>query len=308
MLVGTRSTTYFRYVYIILPRKFKRPPPPLSPRRYLAFTATLTNPRFPKTPSLARKAPNIATSKLQGVNNPLDTTMTTVGTRIHLLNEEDRAQGSPAVSPDARRMRWSLNGPLETAITVARAHSFDPDEDPEPYYQGLRDGLPIWHPISQSSISNRKISSLRIHVNPLDMWDYFWMEKHEMHTDPAGTYDPAVVRYGPFADDDEDEKSDGEEHLLVCCWEKRPRGKGTHVLVKATDEFVTIHDFLSVVHPYLMARRDEIIEAMSNDPGRMNGPFVSETKLMVTLSSPASVNVKDEAEWLFWAKAFSRVP
>lgn len=123
-----------------------------------------------------------------------------------------------------------------------------------------------------------------------------------MHTEPDGIYDPAEILYGPFPDEDEDEKSDGEEHLLVCCGMTRPRGKKTKVVVKATGDFVTIHDFLSVVHPYLMARRDEILVAMGEDPGRLRGPFPPETKLMVDWRSPSIVDVSDEAEWLLFRK------
>lgn len=82
----------------------------------------------------------------------------------------------------------------------------------------------------------------------------------------------------------------------------RPRGKKTQVVAKATGDFVTIHDFLSVVHPYLMARRDEILVAMDEDPGRLRGPFPPETKLMADWRSPKTVEVSDEAEWLIFRK------
>lgn len=143
------------------------------------------------------------------------------------LGERTRARDQTSVSADARRIRWTLNGPLETAIAVARDYSFDPDEVPEPYYRGPSgdDGKPTWHPFSQSSLAEPKVSSLELFVDPLDEWDYYWMEHHEGHTDPAGTYDPAEVLYGPLPDADESEKTDDDEHLLLCCGEKRPRGK-----------------------------------------------------------------------------------
>jgi hypothetical protein len=61
--------------------------------------------------------------------------------------------------------------------------------------------------------------------------------------------------------------------------------------------FVTIHDFVSTVHPYLMARRDEVLAAMSEDPGRTGGPFGSGTRLFVIWYSAPYVDVLDEANW-----------
>lgn len=58
---------------------------------------------------------------------------------------------------------------------------------------------------------------------------------------------------------------DGGEEFVGCCASKRPWERGTELLVKATSAFVTVHDSVSVVHPYLMARRDDIIDSMNLD-------------------------------------------
>jgi hypothetical protein len=53
--------------------------------------------------------------------------------------EERRGSADPVqvlANPETRRIRWTLNGPLVTAITVARNYWFDADEVPEPYYIG----------------------------------------------------------------------------------------------------------------------------------------------------------------------------
>lgn len=103
-------------------------------------------------------------------------------------------------NPKTRRIRWTLGGPLETAISVARDRYFDPDEVPEPYYQGVGgdDGKPTWHPFAKAPFTKPKVSSLKLYIDPLDEWDYYWMETHEGHTDPDGSYDPAQVLYGPL--------------------------------------------------------------------------------------------------------------
>lgn len=213
-------------------------------------------------------------------------------------------QGQTGISPDARRVRWTLNGPLETSIFIVQlGREFDPEEVPKPYYLGKEDDNEgNWHPFSRSPLSEPKVSSVKLFVNPLDEWDYFWMVEHEEHTDPDAKYDPAEVLYelvpeGPYA---------GEQKLLRCCGEDRPLGKETGFVVRGTCDggFVTIHDFLSVVHPYLMSRRDEILEAMALDGGRPGErPFGPETELIVTWTNPGAVDIQTADEF----RSFSKV-
>ncbi|KAJ9149706.1 hypothetical protein NKR19_g5527 [Coniochaeta hoffmannii] len=206
------------------------------------------------------------------------------------------------ISPDASRIRWSLNGPLETSISIVQiGREFDPDEVPEPYYLGDKDGHegnPTWHPFSRSPLSEPKVSSTKLWVNPLDDWDYFWWVVHEGHTEPDATYDPAEVLYEspPEGDPYPEEKK-----LVRCCGEDAPPGKGTDLVVRATGDggFVTVHDFLSAVHPYLMSRRDEILEAMALDVGRPGKrPFGRETKLIVTWMNPGQIDVQTADEFM----------
>ena len=232
------------------------------------------------------------------------------------FEERNRPLDPVNLVPETRRIRWTLNGPLETAITVSLDVYFDPDEVPEPYCLGKESK---WHAISQLPLTEPKVSSLQLCVDPLDDWDYHWMEKHDQHLDPdekrAGHVPDDEVLYGPLprevAEEDgevdpgeEREVHPGDEHLLLCCGQKRPLGKEVKgVAVKpAAGEgsgpgFVTIHDFVSTVHPYLMARRNEVLAAMSEDPGRTNAPFSSETKLFVIWYSAPYVDVLDEANW-----------
>jgi hypothetical protein len=211
---------------------------------------------------------------------------------------------------ETRRIRWTLNGPLETAITISRDVYFDSDEGTEPYYLGNDDNEePKWHAFSQLPLTEPKVSSLRLCVDPLDHWDYHWMEKHDQHLfldeKRAGNVPDDEVLFGPLppeAADKDGYLDPGDEHMLVCCREKRPLGKEVKVVIKpAAGEgrgFVTIHDFISTVHPYLMARRDEVLEAMSENPGRIGTPFGSETWLFVIWYSARYVDVLDEADWM----------
>jgi hypothetical protein len=50
---------------------------------------------------------------------------------------------------------------------------------------------------------------------------------------------------------------------LRCCGCDRPRKKKVSLLVEASgyDGILTIHDFVSTVHPWLMGLRGEILQA-----------------------------------------------
>lgn len=165
------------------------------------------------------------------------------------------------ISPDARRIRWTLNGPLETSISIVQSgRVFGLEEVPEPYYLGDKEdheGSPDWHPISRSPFSEPQVSSAKLAVDPLDDWDRFLMDVHEGHTDPDATYDPAKVLYEPLPEGDPDLE---DKRLLCCCGEDRLLGKETDLVVRGTGDggFITIHDFLSVVHPlpHVQARRN----------------------------------------------------
>ncbi|KAK4128184.1 hypothetical protein N657DRAFT_676007 [Parathielavia appendiculata] len=79
------------------------------------------------------------------------------------------------LNPKTRRIRWTLSGPLEIAVTVTGEWPFDPDEFP---------------------FTKPKVSSLKVSVDPLDHWDHCWMEMLEGHTDADGIYDPTNALYG----------------------------------------------------------------------------------------------------------------
>ena len=219
------------------------------------------------------------------------------------FEEQDSPQDRILLNPKTRRIRWTLDGPLETAIAVARDFFFDPDEVPEPYYQGVSgsSGKPTWHPFAHSPLTKPKVSSVKLFIDPLDTWDYYWMEVHEDHTDPDELHDPADVVYGPMPSVDETKRTESDSYFLKCCGSKRPWDQGTtDLIVKATGDsgFVTIYDFISTVHPYLMARRSDIIEAINVDPARGGKHFGPETKLMVRWHRANDISVTDEADWM----------
>lgn len=218
--------------------------------------------------------------------------------------EERRAAHEPVpLSTEARRLHWTLDGPLETAVMVMEHTMFDPADRLEPYCQRGPDGTPTWHAIAHSSLTQQNpVSSVAVRVRPLDNWEYDWAWTHHAHSDVSDVYDPAVVLWGPLPDPEgEDEMADADEpHLLVCCRTRRPRRKGVDMLVTATGDYVTIHDMLTKLHPYLLTRRADILEAMGQDQARddWNGPVPADTKLMAYWQDARNLTVTDEANWL----------
>ncbi|KAH8906881.1 hypothetical protein BR93DRAFT_937815 [Coniochaeta sp. PMI_546] len=85
----------------------------------------------------------------------------------------------PVVSLSLHRLRWSLNGPLETSNSVMAHRKISPNLPPdEPYYQPTLSGNGTagrssgsWHPISQESLVEPKVSSIIVEVNELDLWE-----------------------------------------------------------------------------------------------------------------------------------------
>jgi hypothetical protein len=105
---------------------------------------------------------------------------------------KQREKGPVLLTEEARRIRWLLNGPLETAVTIMRHHTIEPDDtDFEPYYRpGQGAGSSGWHPFSQLPYTDPKVSSLTLAVNPLDEWRTYWLTNHEEHVIQATTTDP----------------------------------------------------------------------------------------------------------------------
>lgn len=118
-----------------------------------------------------------------------------------------------------------------------------------------------------------------------------------------GDYDPAKTRLVPLHDlvDPKFTAYAGETglYLQACCGTERLVVKRANVLVKAAGELLTIHDFLSVVHPYLMARRKDIVAAMQEEQYRLL-PVPAETELFMSLShsNPDFLHVSGDSEWL----------
>jgi len=197
---------------------------------------------------------------------------------------------------------------------MSRPH--DPDSL-EPYFQPST-STGTWHAISQCPLTEPPVSSIAVRVYELEMWEEQWLEMHREHSSAAeegGEEESAEgVRWGELPDYDEEEDEEGEGdgaaegHLLTCCGEERPRGKAVSVMVEAAAShgFVTVHDYVSTVHPWLMSMREDILAAIRMHEGvvcDVNGVSMpiapsSGADLMVNYDAPARLMMCNKPIWI----------
>lgn len=128
----------------------------------------------------------------------------------------------------------------------------------EPYFQPdtTSSSTGTWHEISQLPLTEPKISSIKVSVYELNLWEEMWLEQHRGHTGAGAEY----ITYGDLSDDErpypKEMKEDGgwqsdsdTEYLVRCCDEDRPpnsENAATLVVKPSADNgFVTVHDYIS---------------------------------------------------------------
>ncbi|KAI1123312.1 hypothetical protein F5Y10DRAFT_55956 [Nemania abortiva] len=171
----------------------------------------------------------------------------------------------PWISMPARRLFWTLNGPLSTSIFVM-AEDRNPDGPREPYFRQTPAGT-SWHPISQEPITEEPIASLTVTEQHLDEWQDEWWTLNQEGFDEDVQPDPADIppTFEPL-------------------------------VVTASGDFVTVHDFVSAVHPWLMERREQILRATNLADEDYTPP--ADARLLVSAGRPEMVAVEDEDEWM----------
>ncbi|KAK3938521.1 hypothetical protein QBC46DRAFT_389865 [Diplogelasinospora grovesii] len=208
---------------------------------------------------------------------------------------------------------WPLDGPLDTAISVMSSPS-NPDAR-EPYYN---QSTGTWHPVAKLPITEPKVSSITVHVSELQDWEETWCDAHWDHSDPDAPDAFEGVEWGTLRNVNEDDERDddgaedgddegegeGKPQLLRCCGMARPRGKDASVVVKParTDGeedggFVTVHDYLTVVHPWLMGLRGDILGAMGTMDGQ-DEPLGEDTDLMVNCNALDGLRMDTRDVWI----------
>ncbi|KAF5526494.1 hypothetical protein CGCA056_v002950 [Colletotrichum aenigma] len=199
---------------------------------------------------------------------------------------------SPLTSPQASRLLWRLQGPLAESIFVV--WNWDTQDPPrEPFATQNLTGNISWHAISQESLTEPKIKTISGE----------WIEWHLRHASPGD--DDCV--YGELLDDlhyesecsssegaEEDDNGD-EVELLRCCDTDQPKRALPLVIEASNTESITIHDYVSALHPWLIGLRQDIARA-----DNMMGDRKSEEyeHLVVYITNPQDLSIMDERRLL----------
>ena len=168
------------------------------------------------------------------------------------------------LSPEAELLFWTLNGPLTTSLWVMERRKAP--EFWEPYFKGTS-----LHPASQSPITSSKVSSITVSIDELELYDEDEVPVHWDHTPPNTAAEVT-------------EENKEADRLVI----KPDTSSGR--------DFVTIHDYVSAVHPWLMERRGEILGAKGLFE-KDKAPLPPETRLMVDCLVPDCVEIPVEEEW-----------
>ncbi|CCF42469.1 hypothetical protein CH063_02844 [Colletotrichum higginsianum] len=172
-------------------------------------------------------------------------------------------------SPASRRLLWTLNGPLESAIQVAPGQYYEAGDIMEPYFHpGDADVAPSWHPVSQESLMVPQVPTVTVRIYCLDDWEQLWVEFNRYCLDTKN--DP-----------------------------RRPRAKDVELEVTAgSGAFLTIHEYVSAVHPWLMGMRERLLYALGKTDGK-GVPWPPEAKLAVTHFGSGALIIQTEDKWAY---------
>ncbi|KAH8649340.1 hypothetical protein BX600DRAFT_474961 [Xylariales sp. PMI_506] len=243
-----------------------------------------------------------------------------------LVAQKVDIKGISRLSQDHRAtLLWPLEGTLETAI------SFIPDHhdltNKEPYFN---DGS--WHPISKEPLTEPKVSSITVRVRNTSDWETVWLDFHKshavlerlkpmdgiiaavcegkdiselerkrLHPDYVPTKEGLLERWGLLSDYEAEDGPENERTLLRCCYGARPRKKNYCLVVTPAivgdngGSYITVHDYLSAVHPWLLSLRDELLVAVGSQ--LWFDPLPPSTELMIdsTRLDMLSVTNKEES-------------
>lgn len=174
----------------------------------------------------------------------------------------------------SKRLFWTLNGPLESAIQVAPSQYYEPGDHMETYFRpATADLTSSWHSVSQESLMEPQVPTITVRIRCLDDWEELWVELNRDYLDTKNDH-------------------------------RRPRAKHIQLEVTTTDAFVTVHDYVSAVHPWLMSMRAKILDALGNIEGRSQWP--PEAKLAVLLFGRGPLSLGKVDRWAYWHRKPTR--
>ncbi|KUJ18862.1 uncharacterized protein LY89DRAFT_717382 [Mollisia scopiformis] len=204
---------------------------------------------------------------------------------------------------------WHFDGVFPAAISVMTTPRTP--NSLKPYFQPEAggSGSGTWHQIARLPITEPKVSSIEISVSDLESWRNSWLEQHKEH--PEGEY----VTYGDLSDDERPypseeggwESDSDTPYLVRCCGEDRPPNETAKLVVtpSAGNHFVTVQDYVSTVHPWLMSLREDILQAKKV----VNYyPQPMPTDFMVIGMVPDNIRIEDKQYWIEGFRPGGRLP
>lgn len=166
------------------------------------------------------------------------------------------------------RLHWFLQtDDLNNSITVLR-DATDAVSTQEPYSPA--------HPVSQASLTTPPISSVTVSIEILNDYSAEWIGVHREHAEPEDSPDHSGERF------------DAEGIIEHCCDQDRP-GSGPRVEITAEPgRFVTIGQFVEIVHPWLRSLDGQLRAAK----GVQNSwPLNADVPLCVWPSTPSPLRI-----------------
>lgn len=178
----------------------------------------------------------------------------------------------PKLTDEAYRLSWNLQGPLVSAISVLDI-SRDAKLPQEPYIKQTSAGMEL-HPLAHAALTEPKVSSLSVVVEELEDWADDWHAFFFCYQDRE---------LGEFA---ASKPEDGARAPHMPKYDnpdmEPPPGPALEVKSSSENGYVTIHDYVSAVHPWLLSLRENILWAMNSG----GSPLAAQTKLVVYFSAP----------------------
>ncbi|KAH8170111.1 hypothetical protein LIA77_10655 [Sarocladium implicatum] len=221
-----------------------------------------------------------------------------------------RAEKGAQLSPAARRLYWPLGGKYPSDISVMRTLRYDGHLDAFFKHTASDSGGGTWHEIATLPVTEPKVSSIVATLRDLNQWESDWVAWHTGNSGPE--CNPEYVTYGDLDDEDrpyaKEPNEDGSwevdsdtEFLARCCGEDRPLRKMAltiEVTPSADNSFVTVRDYVSVVHPWLVGVREDILRAKKIARPSPHGGSVPDNEWMVSCLTGPDHEIMAKDAWL----------
>ncbi|KAH6696900.1 hypothetical protein F5X68DRAFT_196279 [Plectosphaerella plurivora] len=208
----------------------------------------------------------------------------------------------PRLGPDPcpfTRLVIGLEGSLCTAVSVMNEER-DPDAPWEPYCEESEHGL-VFHPISQDLLcDDQPISSIQTKVGHLSRWEQAWLMVFD-DCNPRPPGDGVHTIWAPPREGEEPDDDKTGLSLMYAAGEHRPPNYDKPLVVKAQDKaYLTVHEYLTVIRPYLITRRQDILGSLiistQYDPS-----LPADTKLIAS-GFGETLTVETEEKWMGHAR------